>query len=99
MVLIKHRRYADDRGSFMELFRQQEFAAYFSGYGVDGCRDICFVQDNLSRSRQGTLRGLHYQVERPQGKAGAGDLRYHLRCGGGFASGQCQPWSVGGSVS
>ncbi|WP_270836035.1 dTDP-4-dehydrorhamnose 3,5-epimerase [Aeromonas sp. QDB30] len=68
VVLIKHRQYADERGSFMELFRQQEFAAYFSGHGVDGCNDICFVQDNLSRSRQGTLRGLHYQVERPQGK-------------------------------
>ena len=68
VVLIKHRQYADERGSFMELFRQQEFAAYFSGYGVDGRSDICFVQDNLSRSCRGVLRGLHYQVERPQGK-------------------------------
>lgn len=68
VVLIKHRQYADERGSFMELFRQQEFAAYFGGHGVDCRNDVCFVQDNLSHSRQGTLRGLHYQVERPQGK-------------------------------
>ncbi|GKR01033.1 dTDP-4-dehydrorhamnose 3,5-epimerase [Aeromonas caviae] len=68
VVLIKHRQYADERGSFMELFRQQEFAAYFGGHGVDGSRDIFFVQDNLSRSCRGVLRGLHYQVERPQGK-------------------------------
>ncbi|MGU5641916.1 dTDP-4-dehydrorhamnose 3,5-epimerase [Aeromonas caviae] len=60
VVLIKHRHYVDERGSFMELFRQQEFTTR--------CSDLNFVQDNLSRSRQGTLRGLHYQVERPQGK-------------------------------
>ena len=68
VIQIIHPRHHDERGSFMELFRQQEFAAYFGGHGVDGSRDIFFVQDNLSRSCRGVLRGLHYQVERPQGK-------------------------------
>lgn len=44
----------------MELFRHDLFTRR--------CGEFCFVQDNLSRSRQGTLRGLHYQIERPQGK-------------------------------
>ncbi|MNH52344.1 dTDP-4-dehydrorhamnose 3,5-epimerase [compost metagenome] len=44
----------------MELFRHDLFTRR--------CGDFRFVQDNLSRSRQGTLRGLHYQRERPQGK-------------------------------
>ncbi|MEA9442906.1 dTDP-4-dehydrorhamnose 3,5-epimerase [Aeromonas caviae] len=58
--LIRHATYKDERGELMELFRQHEF--------VNNCGDFVFVQDNLSRARQGTLRGLHYQVERPQGK-------------------------------
>ncbi|WP_395949805.1 dTDP-4-dehydrorhamnose 3,5-epimerase [Aeromonas mytilicola subsp. aquatica] len=57
---IQHKRHEDERGCFMELFRHQDF--------TQQCGDLCFVQDNLSRSRQGTLRGLHYQRERPQGK-------------------------------
>ena len=60
VMLIKHRLYTDERGSFMELFRQQDFTAR--------CGEMNFVQDNLSRSCQGTLRGLHYQIVRPQGK-------------------------------
>jgi dTDP-4-dehydrorhamnose 3,5-epimerase len=58
--LIRHVIHKDGRGELMELFRQSEF--------VNHCGDVIFVQDNLSRSRQGTLRGLHYQIERPQGK-------------------------------
>ncbi|MBL0500217.1 dTDP-4-dehydrorhamnose 3,5-epimerase [Aeromonas caviae] len=58
--LIRHATYKDGRGELMELFCQSEFVNY--------CGVFTFVQDNLSRSRQGTLRGLHYQVERPQGK-------------------------------
>lgn len=58
--LIHHISHQDERGELMELFRQNEFAKY--------CGDFTFVQDNVSHSRQGTLRGLHYQVERPQGK-------------------------------
>ncbi len=50
----------DDRGYFMESFRLSQFFKI-------GC-DINFVQDNQSKSKRGTLRGLHYQVDHPQGK-------------------------------
>ena len=52
--------YEDDRGYFMESFRLSQFSKI--GY------DINFVQDNQSKSKKGTLRGLHYQVDHPQGK-------------------------------
>ncbi|MCY4266179.1 MAG: dTDP-4-dehydrorhamnose 3,5-epimerase [Gammaproteobacteria bacterium] len=52
--------HGDDRGYFMESFR----ASYFIERGVD----MPFVQDNQSKSVQGTLRGLHYQLTYPQGK-------------------------------
>ena len=52
--------YEDDRGYFMESFRLSQFSKI-------GC-DINFVQDNQSKSKKGTLRGLHYQVDHPQGK-------------------------------
>ncbi|WP_434663109.1 dTDP-4-dehydrorhamnose 3,5-epimerase [Aeromonas sp. NJAU223] len=60
VLLVHHLCYEDERGSFMELFRHEAFR--------QRCGDFIFVQDNLSRSRQGTLRGLHYQQEKPQGK-------------------------------
>lgn len=44
----------------METFRQNEFEAH--------CGNYQFVQDNHSKSTQGTLRGLHYQLNHPQGK-------------------------------
>jgi dTDP-4-dehydrorhamnose 3,5-epimerase len=52
--------YIDARGSFRECFRQSEFESL--------CGSHQFVQDNLSRSIRGTLRGLHYQRTKPQGK-------------------------------
>ena len=52
--------YADKRGYFMETFR----SSYLTKHGVE----LNFVQDNQSQSRIGTLRGLHYQLEFPQGK-------------------------------
>ncbi len=52
--------HGDDRGYFLETFREDFFAAH----GVVGP----FVQDNQSRSQRGVLRGLHYQIDRPQGK-------------------------------
>lgn len=52
--------YGDERGFFMETFRQSEFE--------EQCCRVSFVQDNHSRSNQGILRGLHYQVKQPQGK-------------------------------
>lgn len=60
IILMTLPRYQDERGDFMELFRECNFKNH--------CGDYHLVQDNLSRSRQGTLRGLHYQAERPQGK-------------------------------
>ncbi|OZG43605.1 dTDP-4-dehydrorhamnose 3,5-epimerase [Aeromonas sp. A35_P] len=60
VVQIIHQRHYDERGDFMELFRHDLFTRR--------CGDFGFVQDNLSRSRQGTLRGLHYQRQKPQGK-------------------------------
>ncbi len=58
--LIEPKRFGDDRGWFAEVYNQQAFAA--AGLPTH------FVQDNQSLSCQGVLRGLHYQLERPQGK-------------------------------
>ena len=61
VILVEGPRYPDDRGFFCELFREEAFRAG----GVVGP----FVQDNFARSREGVLRGLHYQNEPyPQGK-------------------------------
>jgi len=58
--LLRPRQFADDRGWFAEVFNEKDFAA--AGLPTH------FVQDNQSLSRRGVLRGLHYQVEQPQGK-------------------------------
>lgn len=58
--LITPKVFGDERGFFMETFRQSEF--------VQHCGDYQFVQDNHSSSRQGILRGLHFQHQKPQGK-------------------------------
>lgn len=60
VVLVTPRVFGDERGFFMESWNQQVFAA--AGH------DWQFVQDNHSRSQQGTLRGLHYQTQQAQGK-------------------------------
>ncbi|AFU97759.1 dTDP-4-dehydrorhamnose 3,5-epimerase [Simiduia agarivorans] len=60
VVVIRPKVYSDARGFFMETFRQELFERYCGAYQ--------FVQDNHSRSSQGILRGLHYQLEQPQGK-------------------------------
>jgi dTDP-4-dehydrorhamnose 3,5-epimerase len=52
--------FGDDRGFFLETWN----ASAFAGAGLD----FQFVQDNHSRSARGVLRGIHYQIERPQGK-------------------------------
>ena len=52
--------FGDDRGFFLESWNRKKFAEI----GID--ED--FVQDNHSRSAKNVLRGLHYQIERPQGK-------------------------------
>ena len=58
--LIEPRVFGDTRGFFFESWNRRVLAA--AGIDVD------FVQDNHSRSARGVLRGLHYQIEHPQGK-------------------------------
>ena len=60
VILIEPKVFGDARGFFMETYQAQRFAA--AGIDAD------FVQDNHSGSRQGTLRGLHYQIQQAQGK-------------------------------
>lgn len=60
-LLIEPRVFGDQRGFFFESFNQRDFAA---ATGVN----LPFVQDNHSRSAGGVLRGLHYQLQQPQGK-------------------------------
>lgn len=60
VVLLTPKVFGDERGFFMETFRQDEFEK--------NCGKFTFVQDNHSSSKQGILRGLHYQHQKPQGK-------------------------------
>ena len=61
LLLLEPTIHADERGVFFESFNQKRF--------VDATRqNVCFVQDNHSRSVRHVLRGLHYQIRRPQGK-------------------------------
>lgn len=59
-TLLIPRLFGDERGYFMETFRQNEFDRH--------CGKHVFVQDNQSRSSGSVLRGVHYQLEHPQGK-------------------------------
>ena len=61
VLLIEPKVFGDDRGFFYESFNQRAFREA-SGLSVD------FVQDNHSKSARNVLRGLHYQVQQPQGK-------------------------------
>ena len=58
--ILEPRVFGDERGFFLESWNQQLFA--------DNNLPTHFVQDNHSRSQQGVLRGLHYQIKNPQGK-------------------------------
>jgi dTDP-4-dehydrorhamnose 3,5-epimerase len=60
VLLITPRVFGDARGFFMESWNRRAFA--------EAGLDLDFVQDNHSRSQQGVLRGLHYQIRQPQGK-------------------------------
>jgi len=60
VLLIKPQVFTDDRGFFVETFRKNEFEQ--AGIAQP------FVQDNHSGSKQGILRGLHYQIQQSQGK-------------------------------
>ncbi|SFN30571.1 dTDP-4-dehydrorhamnose 3,5-epimerase [Formivibrio citricus] len=59
--IIEPKVFGDDRGFFFESYNQQRFEEAIG-------RKIEFVQDNHSRSVKGVLRGLHYQIQHPQGK-------------------------------
>ena len=61
LLVIETRVFGDERGFFYESYNARQFA---EATGVAPT----FVQDNHSRSRQGVLRGLHYQIQQPQGK-------------------------------
>ena len=60
VLLLQLDVYGDARGYFIETFQQEKYHAL----GISHA----FVQDNMSYSRQGVLRGLHYQIQQPQGK-------------------------------
>jgi len=60
VVIVDVKSYGDDRGYFMETYKQPDFVA--------GGIDATFVQDNQSASTKGVLRGLHFQIEHPQAK-------------------------------
>ncbi|MCU1271052.1 MAG: dTDP-4-dehydrorhamnose 3,5-epimerase [Acidobacteriaceae bacterium] len=60
VLVLEPKVFADDRGFFLESYNEKAFQEI-------GIRDK-FVQDNHSYSKRGVLRGLHYQVEKPQGK-------------------------------
>jgi dTDP-4-dehydrorhamnose 3,5-epimerase len=61
VLILEPTVFGDDRGFFFESFNQRRFEEAIG-------RSVSFVQDNHSRSSQGVLRGLHYQVEQTQGK-------------------------------
>lgn len=61
VLIIEPKIFGDDRGFFFESFNQARFEEAIS------CK-INFVQDNHSKSVKNVLRGLHYQIQQPQGK-------------------------------
>jgi dTDP-4-dehydrorhamnose 3,5-epimerase len=61
VLILEPRVFGDARGYFLESWNAQKFNEAVG-------RDVTFVQDNHSRSRQGVLRGLHFQRTQPQGK-------------------------------
>ena len=61
LLIVEPKVFGDDRGFFYESFNRRRFAE------LTGC-DADFVQDNHSRSARNVLRGLHYQIQHPQGK-------------------------------
>ena len=80
VVILEPKVFGDARGFFFESFNQAAFDA------ATGTRHQ-FVQDNHSRSQRGVLRGLHYQIQQPQGKlvrvaqGAVFDVAVDIRCG------------------
>ncbi len=61
VIVLEPKVFGDERGFFFESYNEKKFAEAI-GYAPQ------FVQDNHSRSARGVLRGLHYQIQQPQGK-------------------------------
>lgn len=61
VLIIEPKVFGDDRGFFFESFNQAQFEDAVG-------RKVNFVQDNHSKSVKNVLRGLHYQIQQPQGK-------------------------------
>ena len=61
VVLFDPKVFGDERGFFFESFNQAQFEQAIG-------KPVRFVQDNHSRSARNVLRGLHYQIQKPQGK-------------------------------
>jgi dTDP-4-dehydrorhamnose 3,5-epimerase len=60
VFVIEPKVFGDERGYFFEMYNSKQYAT--------ACPVKAFVQDNVSRSVKGVLRGLHYQLNHPQGK-------------------------------
>ena len=60
VIVLEPRVFRDERGFFLESYNRQNYR--------DAGIELEFVQDNHSRSQRGTIRGLHAQINRPQGK-------------------------------
>lgn len=61
VILLEPKVFGDDRGFFFESFNRRRFEEAVG-------KPVTFVQDNHSRSVKNVLRGLHYQIQQPQGK-------------------------------
>ena len=61
VLIIEPKVFGDSRGFFFESFNQNDFNKAIG-------KQVSFVQDNHSRSSKGVLRGIHYQIQQPQGK-------------------------------
>ncbi len=61
IIILEPKVFGDSRGFFLESYNQNAFNQAIG-------QKVQFVQDNHSRSAQGVLRGLHYQIQQPQGK-------------------------------
>ncbi len=59
--ILEPKLFGDERGFFMESYNHKKFIEVIG-------HDVTFVQDNHSRSQKSVLRGLHYQIQHPQGK-------------------------------
>lgn len=61
LLILKPKVFGDERGYFFESYNEETYR----NAGID----FCFLQDNISKSKKGTIRGLHYQVgNKEQGK-------------------------------